>query len=181
MAVCNVVNRDDSHVIADGRDRQAVFYNALPDELAYDFRELFVLFVLDHERSKLGVKAVENHDISIAYFVEDGDDVPFAKRSIGSGVDAVNVFNETIVADDAISQGSPSDAAVLCEAFAQFYRLVKRSKRHLSVEVRVMNIIGAEIVCHIDILPILCRATLSFEGCHFALIKFPHKPIFLPT
>ena len=104
----------------------------------------------------------------------------FSEGSVGCRVDAADVLDEAVVADDTIAQGGATDAAVLREAFAYLYRLVERAERHLPIEICLLYVVGAEIVCHRDVLPLFCRASLTLESSNLTFIKFPHKPIFLP-
>lgn len=181
VAVRDVVGVGDAHVVADGSDGQAVGRDVLRDEATHNLGELLVLLVLDHEGSKLGIESVENHHVAVAHLVEDGDDLSLAKGGIGRGVDAADVFDEAVVADDAVAQRSTTYAAMLHEPIGGLYRLAERAKMYFSVEISLMNVVGTEVVCNRDALPVLSRAALGHESSNLVFVKFPHKTILLPN
>ena len=67
-----------------------------------------------------------------------------AKGSIGCRVDAVNILDEAIVADNAVAQSGSSDATVFDEALANLYCLVERAEPYLAVKACVLYEVGAE-------------------------------------
>ena len=178
VAVCDFGGRGDAHIVADGGDRKAVLGDVLLDELAHDVGELAVMFVLDHEGRQLRVEAVEYHHVAVAHLVEDGDDAPLAEGSLGCRVDAAHVLDEAVVADDAVSERSPADAAVPDEAVVQLNHLVECSEGDFTEEVSLVDIVGAEVVGHRNAVPVLCPAALLLQGTNLFFTKFSHKSIF---
>ena len=181
MAIGDIVSTSDAHVVADGSDGEAVLSNVLRDESAYDVGELAVLLVLDHKGSQLRIETVEYHHVAVAHLIEDGDYASLAEGSIGCGVDTAHVFDEAVVADDTVAQCGTSYAAMLDEAIGYFDCLVEGAERHFAVKVRLLNVVGDEVLGHCDVLPVFCRAALTFEGRNLCFVKFPHNYSFYLT
>ena len=124
------------------------------------------------------MESVEYHDVPVAYFVEHGYDASFAEAGVWCCVDAAYVFDEAIVADDAVAQGGATYAAVFVEAFGYVYCFAEGAECYLSVEVCLVYVFCAEIVGHGDVEPVFCRASLLFECVDFVFVQFPHNVIF---
>ena len=138
--------------------------NLFVDEAPNGIFEGLVAEVFCHESSKLTVQVAEKYDVSIANFIEHGDEITLAIGSPVGGFhstyvadiavvtnrvvidEAANVLNQAVITNAYVAQRSVVDARMLEETTAHFNVLVEVADRNLTVKHYPVHVIRLEII-----------------------------------
>ena len=102
MAVGDAGSVDKAHIIADSSAAGLMLLDIFLNQFAEDTGKLGILLILDHECSDLRVQATKEHDISVAVFVQNRDNVALSESGVSGCLDCAYVANQTVVADSAV-------------------------------------------------------------------------------
>ena len=169
-----------------------MFVAVIIGNLLHPCRQLWAVAIERHDVGLMGREFIVHRDLSPTRFIEHSHlhAITEARHTVHQEqIDMLNtgmvtnlvvgnvvlhMLNAAIIAYGDVMKGNMTDTGVLLHPTGKREGIIKGAQAHLTAKVYMVHIVGAEILRHQHLIPILCMAHLCLQLLQLSTIQSSH-------